>query len=232
MRVVGVDGCQGGWIAVTFDIDEKSLTPARHPDFSDVVASYRDAACIAVDIPIGLTTLGARRCDLEARKALTRLRGSSVFPAPDRRIVGAESYDEATLLSRKLTGNGVSVQAFGIFAKVEEVDRLMTPELQLRIVEVHPEVCFWALAGRRPLEHAKKRSEGFDERRSLLRSVLDAPIPTRRDARRWAHGAAPDDALDAIAAAWSARRFSEGIADRLPQCPVIDERGLRMEIVY
>jgi len=232
MHVVGVDGCKGGWLAVSYDLNARELIPRRHGNFADVIQSYPDAVCIAVDIPIGLTTAPARACDLEARRALTRQRGSSVFPAPDPRIVNASSYEDAASLSRTLNGKGISVQAFGIFAKVAEVNGLMTPELQERIVEVHPEICFWALANRRPLAHPKKTLAGFEERRALLNSALDVRIPTRLEAQGWVPGAAADDTMDAIAAAWSARRFAEGRAGRLPLDPEKDESGLRMEMVY
>ncbi len=54
----------------------------------------------------------------------------------------------------------------------------------------------------------------------------------REAARDLARPAAPDDLLDAVAAAWTARRVVEGIAERLPAEPAMDRRGLRMEIVF
>jgi predicted RNase H-like nuclease len=232
MHVVGVDGCKGGWLAISYDLLANTLTPTCHADFANVIASYPGAACIAVDIPIGLTTANARECDREARRVLTRLRGSSVFPAPDPRIVNATTYQEASTLSRSLTGKGVSAQAFGIYKKVSDVNRLMTPALQARIVEVHPEVCFWAMAGMQPLEYPKRTPAGFEERRALLMATERFEMSTRREAQRWVQGIAADDALDAIAAAWSAIRFAEGQASRLPLNPSIDDNGLRMEMVY
>jgi predicted RNase H-like nuclease len=232
VHVVGVDGCKGGWLAVSYDLLANTLTPACHAVFADVIESYPDAACIAVDIPIGLTTANARDCDREARRVLTRLRGSSVFPAPDPRVVNAASYQEAMVLSRSLTGKGVSAQAFGIYKKVADVNRLMTPALQARIVEIHPEICFWAMAGMRPLEHAKRTPAGFEERRALLMATECFTVPTRREAQRWVRDAGADDALDAIAAAWSARRFAEGQSGCLPLNPLTDDNGLRMEMVY
>ncbi len=44
--------------------------------------------------------------------------------------------------------------------------------------------------------------------------------------------AAPDDLLDACAAAWTAGRVAKGAAERLPETPPTDARGLRMEIVF
>ncbi len=40
MRVVGVDGCPGGWLAMVFD--GVSLEPHFHPTFSELVQRYSD----------------------------------------------------------------------------------------------------------------------------------------------------------------------------------------------
>ena len=232
MLVVGVDGCKAGWVAISYDTDENSLSARTHTTFAEVVEAYAEAKCIAVDIPIGLTTSDARDCDKEARQVLTSLRGSSVFPAPDPRIVDAPTYEAAAAQSQRLKGKGISVQSFGIYRKVAEVNRLMTPELQNRIVEIHPEVSFWALANKRPMQYPKRTLPGFNERRSLLMSALGIEIPSDVGAKQWVRGAAADDVLDAIAAAWSARRFAEGRSKTLPTRPLKDAKGLRMEMVY
>lgn len=232
MLVVGVDGCKGGWLAVSYDTIEGTISPKIHSQFEDVIGTYLQAKCIAVDIPIGLSTSDSRECDKVARRELTKLRGSSVFPAPDPRILDAPSHEEASAMSFRLTGKKISIQSFGILPKVAEVNRLMTPELQMRIVEIHPEVCFWALAGKRPMQHAKRDFAGFQERRSLLISEMKIAIPSETEARNWVRGAAADDVLDAIAASWSARRFAEGISKTLPDRPSKDAKGLRMEMVY
>ncbi len=98
---------------------------------------------------------------------------------------------------------------------------------------MHPEVSFWALAGRRPMEHHKGRPEGFEERRSHLSKAFEGVyVPTRQEAGRVAPPARPDDVLDATVAAWTAQRFVEGKSGRLPPEPPTDARGLRMEMVH
>lgn len=237
MQVVGVDGCPGGWLAAAYDLPGPGLAFRVHASFRDLLSAYPDASCIAVDIPIGLTLGEARSVDGEARKVLGPRR-SSVFPAPDARLLETvvdESlgYAEATERSRSTLGKGLSRQAFAIFPKVYEVNASMTPELRRRVIEVHPEVSFWALAGERPMEHPKKKPEGFDERREhLLGAFGGLAIPARHEAGRLARPVGADDVLDAIAAAWTARRFAEGRAGRFPAMPPVDERGLRMEMVY
>jgi predicted RNase H-like nuclease len=231
MQVVGVDGCPGGWVAVAYDTEDRSLAPRVHRYFADLLAAYPDAACIGVDIPIGLAQGEPRRCDGLARRVLGPRR-SSVFPAPDPRVLTAPTYEEALERSRSLTGAGISKQAQAIYPKILEVNWTMTPALQGRVVEVHPEVSFWALAGERPMAHHKGEPEGFAERRELLAAGLETAIPSREEARSLVRPAAADDVLDAIVAAWTARRQAEGEAARLPPDPSVDARGLRMEIVY
>lgn len=103
---------------------------------------------------------------------------------------------------------------------------------QDRVVEIHPEVSFWALAGRQPMQYRKTWPEGYAERQTLLADAFAMLIWPREEARELARPAAPDDVLDAVVAAWTARRVAEGVAERLPGDPPVDRRGLRMEIVY
>ena len=132
-----------------------------------------------------------------------------------------------------VSGKGVSRQAFAIYPKIREVDQVMTAKLPERVIEVHPELCFWSLAGKRSLQYSKRRPAGFDERRALLNIAFpNFDIPNRSEAIRIAFGAAPDDILDSMVAAWTAARFARGIAERVPPEPPYDPHGLRMEMVY
>jgi predicted RNase H-like nuclease len=233
MLIVGVDGCRGGWIAVVWKTETTQWEPRRHADFSEIVACYRDAACIGIDIPIGLRNDGRPRgCDVAARALLGWPRGSSVFPAPQRRLLDCDAYAEALAHSREAFGRGISRQAFGIYCKVREVDREMTPELQHQVIEVHPEVAFWAMNDGQPMAHSKKRAAGFEARRDALRRSLPLDIPdTPSVAKALAPYAGADDLLDALAVAWTARRHAACGASRLFAEPSIDDDGLRMEIV-
>lgn len=231
--IVGVDGYAGGWIAVVWETETHTWEPHKHSGFREIVASYADAAWIGIDIPIGLRDDGRPRgCDVAARGLLGWPRGASVFPAPQRRLLDSDVYAEALACSRAAFGKGISRQAFGIYRKVREVDRDMTPDLQHRIVEVHPEVSFWAMNGGQAVEVSKKKAEGFEARRDALRRCLPLDIPaTPSAARKLAPFASADDLLDALAVAWSARRHAVGTAKRLCAEPSTDEYGLRMEIV-
>lgn len=231
MNVVGVDGCRGGWIAMCWDIDHGTVTPEIHETLAGLIDHHASAGAIGIDIPIGLSDTGTRRCDVEARRLLGRGRASSVFPPPIRDILHASTHSEAVTMSRDRIEKGVTQQAFALFGKIAEANAAVTPAMQDRVFEVHPEASFWALAGR-PMLYRKKRQQGYGERKALLERATGLMITARKDAFRLAPPAKPDDILDAIVAAWTARRVVDGLAGRLPEIPEKDSRGLRMEIVF
>ena len=90
---------------------------------------------------------------------------------------------------------------------------------------MHPEVSFAELAGG-PMRFHKSTPEGRHERLQALHTVFPwagelsgGPMP----------GAQPDDVLDAMIGAWTARRFALGA--HLQLGGDYDERGLRMEVI-
>lgn len=167
--VLGVDGCRGGWIAARLDDTSVGLSLAVFPSMTALLAAHEGAECIAIDIPIGLTD-GPRLCDVRAREFIGARR-SSVFPAPCRAALGVRTYEEAATASLQATGKSLSRQAFAIIPKIREVDDAMSPKLQERVREVHPEVCFRALRGR-PLEYAKKGLVSSTGERNTARSSV------------------------------------------------------------
>ena len=177
-----------------------------------------ELTAVAIDIPIGLPDRGRRACDVEARARLGPRR-SSVFPAPVRAVLHCSTWDEANTRARAIDGRGLPRQAFNLLGKIAEVDALMSPRRQRRIVEAHPELSFASMSGA-PLGHPKRSPAGRQERIDLVR-VAPAPLS----------GAAPDDVLDAHAALWTARRVAGGAEVRLGD-GARDGRGLQMEIVY
>ena len=107
----------------------------------------------------------------------------------------------------------------------------MTPELQRRVREIHPEILFWALNGRKPIQHNKKKLVGRNERMKLLAPIFPDVQELIAKARR-PKQAAPDDILDALVAAWTAGQAVVGKGKTLPENPKIDSKGLKMEILY
>lgn len=212
VRLLGVDGCRGGWLAAD---DHGGLRLCR--DFAEVLAGEAPGTRVAVDMPLGLPDEpGSRECDRLARRLLGR-RACSVFNPPARRHLGARNFSEVS---------GLSLQGFHLLAKIRELDGWITPELQESCAEAHPELAFLRLAGR-PLP-PKRSPEGREARLAL--------VPEARahlEARRWPRRlVAPDDILDAFALVRTARRMAEGTALVLPDPPPRDARGLRMEIRY
>jgi predicted RNase H-like nuclease len=111
----------------------------------------------------------------------------------------------------------------------------MTPALQTRIVECHPEGAFWAMNGCQALAEPKKvKSQPYPPGLSLRRDLLIRAgfAPGFLAWPRFpASVAGEDDFLDACACAWTARRVLRSEAIRFPEhAPPVDARGLRMEI--
>ncbi len=154
-------------------------------------------------------------------------RPPSLLGVPDSTPARARHADHAEALrrSRAIDGRGISIQAFNLLAKIAEVDAAIDPELTDAVVEAHPESAFAELAGA-PLPTTKRTAEGRAQRLALLAEPFpdSAALLTGR-----LRGAAPDDVLDAAAAAWSARRWAAGTALVLGDGS-LDRRGLPMRV--
>lgn len=231
---IGVDGCRAGWLAIGLESENKWQVDI-FPEASNLWDYHRQASLILIDIPIGLKTDGRveRRCDPVARQLLGPRR-SSVFPAPCRGAIYTSSYQEACDVNQRLTGKRLSVENWNIIPKIREMDCLLSVDASAkeRIREIHPELCFWGLAGR-PMQHAKKRSEGLSERTQLLRSIYPQTndIIAHALATYRRKDVARDDILDALAAAATGLIGGQNLAS-IPKKPEFDQRGLRMEMVY
>lgn len=227
-RLMGVDGCRGGWLAVIWDLRKQALVCAAVPRWCDL--DHGAAAVTAVDMPIGLTDVGPRDCDILARRRLPPGRKSSVFPAPRRYMLDCTTWREAQDLGRAREGKGLSKQAWNLVAKIREIDRSIAPADQSVLHEAHPELVFLHLNAGSPLP-SKRKPDGFELRRKLLHSAGLAGIDAWLD-RFPRSCAGRDDILDAAACAYAARRIWSGEAVSLPARPPRDARGLSMEIWY
>jgi predicted RNase H-like nuclease len=206
--------------------DPRARAPSLEvvPDFAAVLASRPRWGAIAVDIPIGLPDLGARACDVAARRLLGPRATSRVFPAPLREVLPAETYAEACRLSRARHGKALSKQVFRILPKIREVDAALRAAPALPIFEVHPELCFRAMACAERALARKKSAEGRALRECLVRTAFPGFDPGARPPR----GAARDDVLDALAALWTARRLAAGRARPVITSTLRDASGLSM----
>lgn len=224
--IAGVDGCPGGWVAAV-DRGGGACEILVVPRLEDLL-DREPFRLVTVDIPIGLTETGPRPPDNLTRRFLGTVRGTSVMPAPIRPAAYAKSHVEATAIRRAAEGKGVAIQAYGIYAKVAEVDALMRSSDAARnvVVEVHPEVSF-ALWRGAPIVEKKKTKEGAAIRRALVEAEFGA-LPAHTYRRK---DLAPDDLLDAFAALWTARRIVAGTARTFAGDPAHDDEGLPMRIV-
>lgn len=224
MILAGVDGCKEGWVAVLEEDGRRRTEVFR--EFATLLRS--EATIVVVDIPIGLMAAAPRAVDRAAR-ALLGARACCVFSAPYRPMLRAKSHLEACAIREAIDKKRCSRQAFEIFKKIVEVDSLMTPGLQDRVFEGHPEVSFSIMDGGRALEKRKKSAAGSAHRVKLLRSHF-SEVPAVAAARRPA-GVGRDDLLDAYAMLWTARRIAAGTSQRIPGLGQHDDRGLRAQIL-
>ncbi|ROO29872.1 NUDIX hydrolase [Salinisphaera orenii MK-B5] len=234
-RVIGVDGCRAGWIAAT------PAGLAVGPTLAgllDTLGADPARSVVAVDMPIGLPVCGSRDCDRVAREQLGGPRRASVFDTPTRAAVhGAASQAEATRINRAHGGAGVSAQAYNLFDKLREVDRLLhdDPRWRASMVEAHPELSFAAWNGGestrlQPMPHPKTAALGAFDRLTLVLARHDRRL---LEAVRAAHprkALADDDIADALACLFTAERVAAGRHQVLPGRPAYDADGLPMRI--
>ena len=242
-KVAGADGCKAGWLVVVASPARRSsrLDPGCALElkrffvaatFAEVLSQANDCKLVCVDIPIGLTEGGKpRECDIAARKVLRGRRASSVFPVPIRPCLSAKDCEMASNISLEHCGKRLNRQSFAILEKIRQVDGLMTPLLQRRVREIHPEISFWALNNKTPVLSKKKTLAGRVERIKLL-SPIFSDLENFVAKVRIRDKVAADDVLDAVVAAWTAIKALIGKTKTLPDNPELDSKGLRMEIIY
>jgi len=215
VAVLGVDGWHGGWVGAEVEDGTVRWHVGTARELLEV-----DADAVGIDIPIGLPDRGTRPCDVLAKARLGKA-AAAVFWAPPRAALAASTHAEAVLACKAHDAPGMSRQAWGIVPKITEVDSWMVAERQRRVVEVHPELSFRALDAR--VADPKRTARGVGQRLRALALWADlgdlADVPG---------GVGLDDALDALAASWSAARWREGAADVLGG--ERDAHGLRMRI--
>ena len=237
MRVMGIDGCRGGWVATLRPVEGGAIERIVSADLGALLATP-DVAAIAIDMPIGLPErIGPEgRGPEKALRPYLGARQSSVFSVPARASVYAEDYGAANQASLATSDppSKVSKQCFYLFPKMRALDGLLRadPALSARVHECHPEGAFMAMNGMRPLAQPKKvkgqvYAAGVDERLQLLSKVAGFDA---RDLAVALPGTGLDDCLDSAACAWSAARIVRGEALSFPSEPVSDRYGLRIVI--
>src|SRR5262249_3673298 len=145
-RVLGVDACRRGWIAVAA---ERAVTGAYFAETIQALVARAQAggppAGVAGEMPIGPAGPGPRPGD-QPGPAGGGPPWASVFMTPAREALLAAAHAAASAINRRLTGHGISIQAFALKPKLLEVEQ-WARATAVRVAEVHPEVCFARLAG-------------------------------------------------------------------------------------
>lgn len=204
-RVVGVDGCRGGWLAAV--ADETVVTWHVLATFGEVL-DLAEGDPVGVDMPLlPLPDEGERRrSDLVAREFLGPAR-SSIFWTPPASALARWRDDPVHPL-----GIGVSIQTWNLLPKIAELADCGASGL----LEVHPECSFRAMAPAMVFA-SKKTAAGRRQRLAALTTWARLPPVTAVPAR------VVEDALDATAVAWTVARHAGGAARTLPADPAPGE---------
>ena len=229
-QIAGVDGCKNGWVIAIADTwpPRDIFRIEQVSSFIDVLERTRQLEVTTVDMPIGLPATGQRHCDLEAKKIL----GSRVFYAPPRATLAAKNPGAFQAAHRDIIGKGAGLPVWAIVPKLREVDAVITPGLQERVYEYHPEVTWSAMSGSNLA--SKHSAEGIIQRLSL---IADEGLAGLSDAQMTglSSDVKIDDVLDSIIGLATAQQIRDRgtKARRLPAGETeVDEHGLRMEIWY
>lgn len=233
--VAGADGFRDGWVVALWQPATGTWRRRTVDTVADLLTLPEAPVALGLDMVIGLPNAarpGGRACDQAARQLLGHPRSSSVFSPPVYDALSADSYEEAQRVQRASAPNapGLTIQTYHLLPKLRAVATAMTPDLQGRVREVHPELAFYAMNDDAPVAASKHDAAGRAARIRLLETHgcpdIDEAVDTMA---RGAVGA--DDVLDAHAACWTARRIHNGTAQRCPpDDPPRNARGLRMEI--
>lgn len=231
MNVLGIDACKMGWCVVGRMND--ALVWGCYESIKEVITAYPDVERTLIDIPIGLSSdRFTRTVDQKARTYLDK-RKSSLFSPPCRKAVYASNYKDALELNRKITGKGISVQAYNISAKIKEVDQwLNTEPKDIEVFEAHPELCFKTLNQNQDIQFSKHTKEGIELRKQVLfryeeelKSVIQNLIKSYKRTQ-----VKLDDILDAMAL-YLINKNSEKLKI-ISDENSIDETGKKVGIVF
>jgi predicted RNase H-like nuclease len=132
--LIGVDGAAGGWLAVVLS-DGGFHDAVRFFCFAELADRYRDAAAIAVDTPKSVYRIGSPRGQ-PPRSRIIQTARASIFLVPARRVIGAQTYEQALAVTRALGVQGISRQLYSLRDKILEVDEI--PAARPNLVEAHP----------------------------------------------------------------------------------------------
>jgi predicted RNase H-like nuclease len=230
---VGIDGCKGGWIAVS--TTNKGFEIGIYKSIGDFFSKYDGCDSMIIDMPIGLPESAEDIRPDSAARLLLPGKTSSIFNTPCRQAVSAKTYSEANEINKQVMGKGLSAQSYAICGKIKEIDEFLNNNFQYknRLLESHPELCFAMLNSGEPLHENKKTYEGTRKRIELLSRYYDktegviAHASSNQKLRNLM-----DDVVDALCLAVTGMIGLENGLKSIPEEPMMDAKGLLMQMVY
>jgi predicted RNase H-like nuclease len=228
---VGIDGAKKGWAVASWNPATKFLEFGFVPEQALVLE-----LCVfaAIDIPIGLLDSGKRECDVVAQKRLGLCgKSSSLFPIPPRPLVEIVSKKESCELAEALSISKPSPFAFALFPKIRTIDKMLreSPNLNVKVVETHPELAF-AIHGAGRKLFGKKTIRGCFSRLDIIREVWpEFKLTDIEFIEKIEPQLVFDDAVDALMSLVVSIRAHRGDAQGFPEVPQLDSKGLRVQIV-
>lgn len=225
----GIDGCKNGWVMAA--IYNRTLSLYKANSFSEIIEKRFFDVCL-VDMVIGLQGNETQiRPDSIARKIL-KGRESTVFSAPCRKAVYGESKEERLRINVEILHKKFSAQTDAIIPKIKEVDEFLQdqPQFKNRIQESHPEVCFARLNGA-VLMTKKHDAEGLQERANVIAKYIPEVTEKWIIATAKQMKCKADDITDSICLAITANLHAQGDAVTIPEDPMQDDTGLKMQMI-
>ena len=143
----------------------------------------------------------------------------------------ADTEDEKKQANIKALSKSLPKQTINIIPKIRELDEFLTnhPEYKNRILESHPELDFARLHGSVVMSR-KKEFTGFSERAAVLKKYLPGESFSEMWDRAKELHCNPDDLLDAVCLAVTARMASQGMCETIPAEPEQVDTGLYMKL--
>lgn len=180
--MIGIDGTADGWIGARFQDQYWTF------ETSETLGDFSYDGEALIDIPIGLPEHEERACDRSARQFLAPQRHHSIFKAPVRPAVYAQSYERAADIQEQRTGKRISKQSYYICPSIREADQYEGP---LTLIESHPEVLF-KCNDADAVSDSKHTPEGRNARLDVLKGYGTV------DRDRWPAAPDIDDIIDAM----------------------------------
>ena len=228
---VGIDWMKPYWLAAEIQGTEVSIR--KLSNISKIEDYYLTADAVLIDIPVGLPENepeNAARPDREARNHLPTDRKPTIFPVPCRQAINKVSYADASAENERVLGKKLTRQSYAFAKMVRQIDEFLLEEKywQNRLVESHPEVAFQMLNSGNGLRYSKHTEAGIQERIAILQRYGVDPTPLFAEFTPKQY----EDVLDALCLAVSAKLGCENGFQTIPENPICDSRGLKMQMVF